>query len=245
MAALVVAFTVGLAVVPWPSNGAKGPPKAVIIDQLALTDPNTAFVNEAGLRLQAAGYAVDYYPSYEVTVDFYRNLPKRGYELIVIRSHASQQVFERDPATGGSVEHAGVALFTNERYSQFTHADDQRAYRLGVGSYPQLGISDKYFLIGPEFVRSSMRGTFEGATIVLMGCGGLSTPDIAKAFEARGVRQFISWDTLVTAAHTDAATQALLGYLVSDGLPPAEAVARTMAAVGTDPSYGSRLLVYP
>ncbi len=229
----------------WPSDGAAGPPRAVIVDQLALTNPNPEFVNEAGLRLQAAGYAVDYYRSYEVTVDFYRDLPKRGYKLIVIRSHASQQIFERDPATGGAVEHAGVALFTNEPYSQFTHEDDQRGYRLGVGSYPQLGITDKYFLIGPEFVRSSMRGTFKDATIVLMGCGGLSTPDMARAFEERGVRQFISWDTLVTAAHTDAATQELLGHLVSDRLPPAEAVAQTMAAVGPDPSYGSRLLVYP
>lgn len=242
---MVIALSTGMAVVFWPSERAVGLPKAVIIDQLALTDPNQAFVNEAGLRLQAAGYAVDYYRSYEVTVDFYRDLPKRGYKLIVIRSHASQQVFERDPATGGPIEHAGVALFTNEPYSQFTHADDQRDYRLGVGSYPQLGISDKYFLIGPEFVRSSMHGTFKDATIVLMGCGGLSTPDMARAFEERGVRQFISWDTLVTAAHTDAATQELLGRLVSDRLSPAEAVAQTMAAVGPDPSYGSRLLVYP
>jgi hypothetical protein len=241
----VLAVAAGLTFALWPRDAAAGPPKAVIIDQLALTDPDVAFVNAAGLRLKAAGYAVDYYRADEVTVDFYRDLPKKGYKLIVIRSHASQQVYEKDPATGRAVERAGVALFTNERYSDLTHTDDQLGYRLGVGSYPQLGISDRYFLIGPGFVLSSMRGTFKDATIVLMGCGGLSTPDMAQAFEKRGVTQFISWDTLVTAAHTDAATEKLLTHLVSDHLPPAEAVAKTMAEVGPDPSYGSRLRAFP
>ena len=179
----VLAVAAGLTFALWPRDAAAGPPKAVIIDQLALTDPDVAFVNAAGLRLKAAGYAVDYYRADEVTVDFYRDLPKKGYKLIVIRSHASQQVYEKDPATGRAVERAGVALFTNERYSDLTHTDDQLGYRLGVGSYPQLGISDRYFLIGPGFVLSSMRGTFKDATIVLMGCGGLSTPDMAQAFD--------------------------------------------------------------
>ena len=195
--------------------------------------------------MQDAGYAVDYYRFDEVTVDFYRDLPKHDYKLIVIRSHASQKVFERDPTTDRAIEKDGVALFTNERYSTFLHTDDQRDYRLGVGSYPQLGITDKYFLIGRTFVQSSMHGKFHDATIVLMGCGGLSTKGLARAFQQRGVTQFISWDTLVSAAHTDAATQALLSHLVTESLPPAEAVAKTMAEVGPDPSYGSRLLAYP
>jgi hypothetical protein len=242
--ALLAAVTVALAHALWPA-GPAGPPKAVIIDQLALTDPNQEFVNAAGQRLQAAGYAVDYYRADEVTVDFYRDLPRMGYRFIIIRSHASQQVYERDKATGAAVEKDGVALFTTERYTPFSHTDDQREYRLGVGSYPQLGITDKYFLIGPGFVRSSMKGTFKDATIVLMGCGGLSTDDMAQAFQRRGVARFISWDALVTAAHTDAATQVLLTHLVTEQLPPADAVAKTMAEVGPDPSYGSRLLSFP
>ena len=229
----------------WPSDTSPARPKAVIIDQLAITDPNPDFVNAAGTRLQDAGYAVDYYRSDEVTVDFYRDLPTHGYKLIVIRSHASQKVFERDPATDRAIEKDGVALFTNERYSDLTHTDDQRDYRLGIGSYPQLAITDKYFLIGPAFVQSSMNGAFHDGTIVLMGCGGLSTTGLAQAFQRRGVTQFISWDTLVTAAHTDAATTALLSHLVTDGLPAADAVAKTMAEVGPDPSYGSRLLAFP
>jgi hypothetical protein len=243
--ALLAASGAALAFAFWPDGGPPGKPKAVIIDQLAITDPNPDFVNAAGTRLQAAGYAVDYYRADEVTVDFYRELPRKGYKFIVIRSHASQKVYERDRATGGSIEKDGVALFTNESYTPFSHTDDQREYRLGVGSYPQLGITDKYFLIGPTFVQSSMKGQFHGATIVLMGCGGLSTKDMAQAFQRRGVSEFISWDTLVTAAHTDAATEALLTYLLSDGLPPSEAVAKTMADVGPDPSYGSRLLSFP
>jgi hypothetical protein len=243
--ALLAATSAVLAVTLWPADSPPGKPKAVIIDQLAITDPNTGFVNDAAARLLDAGYAVDYYRPDEVTVDFYRDLPKRGYKLIIIRSHASQTIYERNTATGGAIERNGVALFTNERYTDVSHVDDQRAYRLGIGSYPQLNITTKYFLIGPAFVQSSMRGSFRDATIVLMGCGGLSTNDLAQAFQQRGVTRFISWDKLVSAAHTDAATTTLLTHLVTESLPASEAVARTMAEVGPDPSYGSRLLSYP
>ena len=45
--------------------------------------------------------------------------------------------------------------------------------------------------------------------------------------------------------HTDAAAEHLLRHLLVDGLTTQGAVARTMAEVGPDPDYESRLLVYP
>ena len=67
---------------------------------------------------------------------------------------------------------------------------------------------------------------------------------LAKAFVARGVKQFVSWDKPVTASHTDEATEALLtGLLGGQGL--AEATREAMNAVGPDPTYGSVLQLYP
>lgn len=60
-----------------------GPKKAAIVDQLSLTQPNPAFAETATGILEDAGYLVDYYPGEAVTVEFYRDLPTHGYDLIL------------------------------------------------------------------------------------------------------------------------------------------------------------------
>ena len=102
-----------------------------------------------------------------------------------------------------------------------------------------------YFGIAPEFVRSSMRGDLDKATIVLMGCNGLTFDYTASVFAQKGAKTFIGWSGPVSADHTDAATERLLQHLVVDKLGTQESVARTMTEIGPDPSYGSKLLVYP
>jgi hypothetical protein len=49
----------------------------------------------------------------------------------------------------------------------------------------------------------------------------------------------------VSAQHTDAATELLLRHLVAEGADADEAVALTMADVGPDPDFGSRLVSQP
>jgi hypothetical protein len=232
---------------PWDRGGGTPPrPRAVIVDQLAYTDANPDFAAEAERDLRAAGYDVDYYPSKAVTVEFYRELPSRGYGFVLLRSHSTQFIYRRDPVTSELKQaENSVMLFTTEPYSQVAHADEQRSGRVAVGSYPDHQAEGQYFLIDPTFVANAMHGQFKNATVVLMGCGGLSTTDLAKAFEKRGAKEFISWDTSVTAAHTDAAARKLLAHLLGDTPQPNEAVARTMAEVGPDPSFGSKLLAYP
>jgi len=58
------------------SSEQPGPPRAAIVDQLSLTSPNQAFVQEATSMLEGAGYAVDYYPGEQVTIEFYQDLPR-------------------------------------------------------------------------------------------------------------------------------------------------------------------------
>ncbi len=236
-------------VIAWSSSGGgkPGPPRAAIVDQLAMTDPNPDFVAAATRELQNAGYVVEYYKSELVTVDFYRNLPGRNYQFILLRSHASESVGKIDPATGkftGEFTDSS-GLFTSEVYSRTRHVDDQRANLLMVDSYIDRPIKDHFFGVTPAFISSAMRGDLHGATIVLMGCSGLKTDDLAKAFVARGAKDFVSWDGSVTAQHTDAAGEALLRNLFSAQLDLRQAVARTMEQTGADPAFGSKLAVYP
>ena len=241
----LAAAVVVLLVLFWPSGGGPSGPRAAIVDQLALTDPNDQFVADATSQLTAAGYAVDYFAGDEVNVDLYRRLPSLGYRFVLLRSHSAWDRTEVEIETGARFADGEVGLFTNELYSNRSHLDDQYAARLGVGSYIQLNKPERYFVVGPEFITSGARGKFKGTVVVLMGCAGLKTEGMARAFEARRASSFVSWDESVTATHTDAATSVLLRHLLEHQLPAREAVDRTMAEVGPDPSYGARLAAYP
>lgn len=223
------------------TSGSSGPRTAAIVDQLALTQPNPDFARSATVLLEQAGYTVDYYPGEEVTVNFYRNLPTHGYDLIILRVH-SGLVVGRNILTGSQTGTDYVALFTSEPYSD-TRYSMERLGRLGRSRYYEGGA--EYFGIAPNFIRSSMEGAFDKATIILMGCDGLKSVETADAFLEKGAEAFVSWSGPVSATHTDAATERLLHHLLIDGLTLEEAVAQTAAEVGPDPSHGSTLLVHP
>jgi hypothetical protein len=221
-------------------GSAGGPKTAVIVDQLSLTQPNPAFVETATSTLELAGYSVDYYPGEEVTVEFYRNLPSHGYNLIVLRVHSGMAREDGEP-TGY------VSLFTGEPFSERFHDaasfQDAEAGRLGRASY--YDGSPQYFGIVPEFIESSMRGGFQDATVIMLGCDGLVTDATAEAFVRKGAEVVVGWNGRVSARHTDEAAEHLLRHLLTDRLSIGEAVARTMADVGPDPALGSTLVVYP
>jgi len=221
--------------VPMVADPAVGP-RAAIVDQLSLTQPNPAFAETVTELLEQAGYTVDYYPGEQVTVDFYRDLPTGGHRLLILRNHSSVV------GTGSEVtDEAG--LYTSEPYSERKYLGEQLAWRLMVAKYHEGG--PEYFGITPEFVKSSMRGKFDDATVIMMGCDGLRSDMLAEAFVHRGAEAVVSWSGPVGAAHTDAATEHLLRHLLIDGLTIQEAVTQTMAEVGPDPTYDSVLRLYP
>jgi hypothetical protein len=221
-----------------------GPKKAVIVDQLSLTVPNAEFVEKATSTLEAGGYTVDYYPGEEVTVDFYRTLPTHGYDFIVFRVH-SGLVREIDPTSEERTLTDYVSLFSGEPFSETKYSSKEEAGRLGLGMARYHDGGPAYFGITPRFIESTMEGGFDDATIVLMGCDGLLTTKTAEAFVSKGAETFISWSQPVLADRTDDATERLLEYLLIDDLTTQDALRRTMADVGPDPTYGSVLRSYP
>jgi hypothetical protein len=220
------------------ANPPPGPKNAAIVDQLSLTQPNPGFVGAATDLLEQAGYDVHYFPGEQVTVDFYRNLPALGYDLIVLRVHsAATQEIDRETGSRNDAEY--VSLFTGEPYREMKYPDDQSTGRVGKALYHKG--APPLFGITPDFVETSMRGRFDGALIIMMGCDGLRFRQTGQAFMDRGAKAFVSWSSLVSPSHTDLATQRLLQKLLVEELPVREAFAETATEIGPDPFYGGTL----
>jgi hypothetical protein len=248
-----IASVAGLFVVR-KGDGQQPSHRAAIVDQLSARIPNPSFVETATATLEQAGYEVDYYDADKVTVDFFRDLPTHGYDLIILRGHSaiprkdlslptdvSQDVLDRVMAKIGD----DVLLFTSQSYDSSTYVDDQKAMRLFPVVYTGDAMANSYFAVSSFFIASSMRGRFNGTTIILMGCSSLASDKTASALVDRGAKGVVGWSDTVSPEHTDKATAQLLRHLLEEKLPLSKAVDITMSEVGKDPSYGSSMLAYP
>lgn len=212
--------------------------RAVIVDQLGLTFPDPGFIERATGLLEQAGYQVDYVPGEQATVSLYSTLASRGYDYVLLRVHTAQ--FEDD---WQGKQYNEAVLFTSEPYHKELYLPQQVKLLL-TQAYTSEGAA-RYFSVAANFIERGMPGDFAGATVIMMGCGGLYTDRTAEAFVRRGAGTVVGWDYLVSAVHTDLATERLLEKLLVDGLPMDAALAQTMAEVGRDPAYQSTLLTYP
>ena len=211
--------------------------RAALVDQLSLTAANAGFVERTRDLLESNGYEVDYFEGNDVTVDLYRTLPRRGYDLVILRVHSTAEV------SRGEEDVTSVSLFTGQPYNRDLYYQEQVQGRVGFAQYTEGG--PMYFGVTSDFVRDSMEGQFNDALVIMMGCQGFINDRGAEAFAERGARTFIGWDGLVSAQHTDEAVGELLGHIVRDGDDPQEAVTRTMLDVGPDPDFGSQLISRP
>ena len=245
LAALATAGAVAIAIillvllVPAVTGGndGSGVKRAAIVDQLSLSSPNSQFIDETRTMLEENGYEVDYFPGEQVTVDLYRNLPQGDYDLLLLRVHSTAEV------SRGGEDVTSVSLFTGQPYSRDQYYEEQLEGKVGFAQYTEE--SPKLFGITSEFVRESMKGDFDDTVVLMMGCQGFINGQGAEAFQEKGASAFIGWDGLVSAQHTDEATTSLLKHLVEDQAEPSDAIAQTMASVGPDPTYGSRLIGRP
>jgi len=216
-----------------------GEPKAAIVDQGSLSPtagPNPYFIENVTNTLNQSGYAVDYYSGEKVTVDFYRNLPTHGYSIIILRVHSA-------PLIRDGEEIPLINLFTSEPYSTSSHFSEQLNDELVKAVYYEG--SPEYFAIPPSFIKNRMQGTFNNATIIMMGCDGLKYPSTAQAFIEKGAKAYISWNGPVSATHTDQATMNLLQHLLIQNQTIKESINQTLNETGYDPTYFTQLKYYP
>jgi len=229
-------------VIPPPNpqtNSPKPPsdlPKAAIIDQLCVLQPNQALLDQLTQELEDYGFEVDIYQGDEITVDFYRSLPEPGYKLIIFRAHSGLLGSE-----GEVIER--TCLFTNELYSQTKHVTEQLSDQLA-----RARINEHHpwvFGIGDEFITESMEGKFNNTVIIMMGCSCLYLEDLAQAFIDKGASAYLGWDASVGLGYVDEATTYLMEQLCQEKTTVKKAVSNTMATIGRDPQYGARLKYLP
>jgi hypothetical protein len=234
-ALIIVAVSIGIisCMQLFKSNNAKDqiPRKAAVIDNLAITNPNSTFFEEVKRVLLDANFSnedIDYYGYEKVTVNFYRELPKLGYGLIILRVHS------------GMVNDVDVCFYTSERITEdaLAHYLNQ-GYEIVNSTLPQTG--ENYFGISSEFAKSNMEGRFENTVIIAMGCNSYKTESMAKALvNDRGAKLYIGWNSAVFPLHTDVQTIRLLELLFKN-----KTVADAVDAIERDPISQGRLRYYP
>lgn len=211
--------------------------KAAVIDQLGPSHPNDTFRFTANSMFHGNGWLMYYYAGSLSFNDltFCRSLPELGFKIIIMRAHTAME-----NSTGT------LAIFTSEQWDDekasttyLTDALNDRIARVRVTPN-----STAYFGITPNFVKA-MNGNFQDAIIIMMGCESLANTKMAEAFIEKGARAYIGWTGLVSADHTDAATQQLLKHLITEKKTIATAIAETFAEVGDDLTYGSAMSYYP
>jgi len=225
-----------------------GVPRAAILDQLNDDIPNKAFQEKATAYLEEAGYEVEIFTTQQLTVDFYKTLPKMNYEFIVVRSHAigsdGPDYFEKEP----------VSIFTGEKYADNKYIQEQLLGQLGKGApylssavevsvdlsdlgqsnsskgnvaesrWSLIDTTNPYFLVGSKYVDELMEGRFPNSVIVLAGCSTLSNPSLAKSLIDRGASSILGWDRLVGSDRNDRVTLAFLENVLIKDMKVDEAV---------------------
>lgn len=212
-----------------------GGKKAAIIDGLSTTQKNVTFWQSARDMLQQADYETYYYQGGSDTIDFYRNLAKKGFQIILIRVHSALDVNSGD-----------LAIFTNEEWddeaASTTYFNDILYNRLARVRVEEN--STNYFGLTPDFIRA-LDGSFQGTTIIMMGCDTLKTQNMADAFVKKGAKAYIGWNGPVTSEYMDEAATRLLVHLVLEKQAIPQAISRTMNETEPDPFYKSELAYYP
>jgi hypothetical protein len=228
-----ITAAIGLLVTFWTGNEAEAPElRAAIVDQLGLNEPNPEFVQTAKSTLEQAGYAVDYYPPEQVTVDFYRTLPKQKYVIIVFRVHIArfdaENLTMEDPVRRQEILDAftnGAFLFTSELYDKTKYTEDLQKLRLfgaqPVGSGDTRCLGSRRGLWG-RCGQLQRRSLFSWAAMV---CS--STTRRRVRGQGRGSCHRLGWprDRLASISHPGAAE-------ARDGGCAQQAVRRTMSESG-------------
>jgi hypothetical protein len=211
--------------------------KAAIIDQIGDSYPSdperTRQFNETVTHLLIGrGFEVTYYPSSNVTVDFYRGLAKHDYGLIVLRSHSAVRLNKKT-----------VDFFTSEPFDYNKYASMIESGLLSMGTYDwEPGRS--YFAITPDLVEN-LDGHFPRSIIIVTGCTSLNNTrtQMAQAFVKKGAHAYIGWTDLVSLSHSDGTAMSFLQYLLNYNKTIGDTV--NQCNESPDPNYPGQLAYYP
>jgi hypothetical protein len=215
----------------WP-RGSQERRSAAIVDGLSEEFPSPRFVSEASRILREGGYTVDVFNASSITVAFYRGLPSRDYEIIVLRVHSAPMDEGRIP---------GAALFTGENREGLYMLEQLLGW---VRMARTLTRGERFYAVTPSFLEEALEGSFKNTTILLMSCYGSIDDTLGRILTGRGAYALVGWTDRVTPEHMDKAALLILEKLVGEGLTLQEAVECAAKTLGPDPVYGGELRAY-
>lgn len=217
---------IALAVVLFLSLNASAPQKrAIIIDPL---NHDSEFKSSAIEILHQSGYSIEYISSNNVTIHLLSDLPE-NYDLYVFRVH-STCINNR------------TWIFSGEKYQTNRYPILQLSDLIHKArpSYD----SDYFFAVSPEFLQYYNQDSFKNGVVLMMGCAGLCSIDLAEAFCGEGASIYVSWDDNVSLEHTDKTFLSLLDSYCLNKTTIIEAITYAFEQNGVDPIYGSNLDYY-
>jgi hypothetical protein len=235
---VVVALATVAGLLVWQARKSPAPAvssRALIIDQLSLTEPNASAIADWTGTLIQSGYTVDVIGGQDVSVNLYSRLPSLGYQVVVIRSHSGSR-YDRE---GKVMEE--TFIFTNELYEESRYPFLQ--LKDAVAPVKVTPSSPSYFAVGPKYMINEGRGVFPRTVIIMGGCAGLRLEDLAGAFVAKGASCYISWDASLSASYLDRCLSVLIPKLMVQSIETA--VAETAREVGFETPYNANLKFYP
>jgi len=186
--------------------------KAAIIDQLGGQFPNATFRETATSILEGAGFNTTYYESQLVNVNFYQELAKQNYGIIILRSHSALRYPNNDT----------VDLFTSEQFNNQSYRQMWDKGYLSEGEYLFEQASNT-----PEFIEN-IEGSFPRSIVIAMGCWSLKldADQMAQAFIDKGAEAYIGWTSVILPKDTDRETINLLKLLVTQNTSIAQAISQ-------------------
>ena len=208
--------------------------RAAILDGLSTDLPNKTFTAAVVDILTRAGYRVDIYESDEVTLELFRELPSKGYDIVILRLH------------GGRIRQpAGIYLGSGLFLEKCSISD--AAEKLGTG-YLLLGrpffSNETYCVAPPQYVEEKLSGYFRDTLIISMACFTGDDEAMANAFFRRGAKAYVGFKGIVSSSYVDSFTETLLRKIYLDNKKLAEAFAETRKTTGQDPLYGGEPVIY-
>ena len=239
VAALVLVVIVILASCRSPAQEDNGPDRAAIVDQLYLREANPVIIAGITQILESYGFEVDLWQGAQITVDFYRELPRRGYKLIVFRVHSGLLL----SLEGEEVKPLeGTYLFTAENYTTTKYVSEQLADKVTnammAEDFPLI------FAVNSKFIRDT-KGDFNNTVIIAMGCESYYFDDLPTIFIEKGASAYIGWNTIVSLEYVDAAMLNLLNNLCTGNMTLTRGIESTMDELGYDPYFNAYLKLYP
>lgn len=205
---------------------------AAIVDGLSEEFPNQRFISEVSRILKEGGYTVDIFNMSSVTVAFYRSLPSKKYDIIILRVHSAPMDEGRIP---------GAALFTGESGEGRYMLEQLMGW---VRIARTLTRGERFYAVTPSFLEEALEGSFKNTTILLMSCYGSIDDTLGRILTGRGAYAFVGWTDRVTPEHMDRAAIIILEKLVGERLHLEKAVEQAAKLLGPDPVYGGELRAY-